>query len=161
MTTKVNGDTGVSQCQPNSVSQDDLQSGVVGKGPAFAATDAGTTTAIGVAAQIVFDTELFDTGSAFNGTTFQPLVAGYYQVNVAVRTGVNTAAGSVVARLRKNGATFIESIVSHNAASSGVAIISEIIYMNGTTDTLDVEGFNSTNANIGISRFSASLVRAA
>ena len=32
MTTQISGDTGVSQCQPNSVSQDDLQTGAKGLG---------------------------------------------------------------------------------------------------------------------------------
>jgi hypothetical protein len=37
MTTTISGDTCVSQCQPDSVSQDDLKAGVAGAGLAFKA----------------------------------------------------------------------------------------------------------------------------
>jgi len=161
MTTQISGDTGVSAVQPAVVAQGDLAANVVGNGPAFSATDTATTSTSGATVQVVFDTELFDTDNIFDGTTFQPTLAGYYQVNVYVNLGVNTLVGSLTATLRKNGATLVTSVVGHPAGFGSSASISELIYMNGTTDTLDVQARNAANANIGAARFSAALVRAA
>lgn len=139
--------------------KDYVDTKLIGNGPAFSATDTTTTSSSGATVQIVFDTELFDTANAFDGTTFQPLVAGYYQVNVSVYLGVNTLLGSCTATLRKNGATLATSTVGNPAGFGSTATISEVVVMNGTTDTLDVQARNAANANIGVARFSAAYVR--
>lgn len=85
MTTQINGDTGVSQCQPNSVSQDDLQSGVVGKGPAFRAILAANFGPLisnvdnDLAGASI--TKVFDTSNGQAGFIFTAPVSGYYQIS--------------------------------------------------------------------------------
>lgn len=84
MTTQVSGLTGVSQCQPGSVSQDDLAANVVGKGPAFRAYATGSTTITASWNKVSFQAESFDTASSFDSTTnhrFTAPVSGYYQIN--------------------------------------------------------------------------------
>jgi len=130
-------------------------------GPAFAATDTATTSTAGTIVQVVFDTELFDTNNAFNGTTFNPQVAGYYSVNASTVTGVTTLAGIVTCTLRKNSTSYISKSSYYAAGYDVTAQLTTIVFMNGTSDTLDVQGRNSSNANLGISTFSAALIRVA
>ena len=133
-----------------------------GNGPAFLATDTATTSSAGATTQVVFDTEVFDTGNCFDGTTFTPNVAGYYQVNAAIQMGASvTSASTLQCNLRKNGGNYLTGIGCSTAGFGCSAQVSSVIYMNGTTDYLDVQSRNSVNPNMGAASFSAALVRAA
>jgi len=164
MTTQINGDTGVSQCQPNSVSQDDLQSGVVGKGPLFRARSVGSTaipTGAG-GAVISLLTEDYDTSAAFASNAFTPQVAGWYQVQGNIDWGNTTTALCQLA-ISKNGTDFN---VVRGAISGTLSIsqsISDLIYLNGTTDNIALKAYQYTagSLNVTSATFSACLVRAA
>ena len=129
--------------------------------PAFAASDAATTATAGVTTLIVFDTEIFDTDNAFNGSRFQPLVAGYYQVNGAVSNSGNASASSVSVSLQKNGTGYVSSVGYYGAAYSVRPNVATIVYLNGSTDYVELYGLNNGNANLSTAYFSASLVRGA
>jgi hypothetical protein len=129
-------------------------------GPAFSASDTATTATTGTITKIVFDTEIFDTNSAFDGTTFTPQVAGYYQVNCYTITGVNTLSSSCSVYIYKNGTAYQTNTTVCVAGFSGGSQLSTVVYMNGSTDYLEVYGRNAANANLGVSTFSACLVRA-
>ena len=130
-------------------------------GPAFGASDAATTATAGVTTLIVFDTEIFDTDNAFNGSRFQPLVAGYYQVNGAVSNSGNASASSVSVSLQKNGTGYVSSVGYYGAAYSVRPNVATIVYLNGSTDYVELYGLNNGNANLSTAYFSASLVRGA
>lgn len=169
MTTQVSGDSGVSQCQPNSVSQEDLAANVVGKGPAFAAkrtavqivTSATDTT-------VIYPTEEFDIGSLYDNTTgrFQPNLAGYYQINASSRLSGDGTVTRCSLNLIKNGTVNLGTSVFTNGAfphSLGV-----LVFLNGSTDYVSaVVNITSGSpvyvdaSNTNPAAFSAVLVRAA
>lgn len=168
MTTQINGDTGVSQCQPNSVSQDDLQSGVVGKGPAFFAIRSATIQ-FAHATWVVapFDSYDFNFGNYFNVTThrFTPLVAGYYQFNLCCQLTGTTGITACGAMVSKNNHTTEASNLVPTQYPLNVST-SLFVYMNGSTDYVEAfvrtEGSgNGALISSAATGFSGVLVRAA
>ena len=144
MTTQVSGTTGVSKVQDGVVVQADLAANVAGTGPAFRAYSAGAITSLIVSdVKINLDTIAFDTASCFDlvNDRFQPTVPGYYQLN-----GVVTAASGsyiITASIRKNG-------VMHTIGNTGVATratVSDLVYLNGTTDYAELWGYSATTQN--------------
>jgi hypothetical protein len=133
---------------------------------------------------VQFNSKNFDTASAFNATgstvgtapaySFNPQIAGYYLINMGVITeGSNYATigyGSLYKNgsiLRSSGGNFQGGTGTMNITSAN---LSEIVYMNGSTDYLQVYAYGSyTNCIIvatasqaaGGSYFSGSLVRSA
>jgi len=94
--------------------------------------------------KVQLNTENFDTANCFDSTTnyrFTPNVAGYYQMNGSLYfTGTATVRGIVA--LYKNGEnlTFGNYMDSFNA-TQGVAVVSTLVYMNGSTDYIELYGF--------------------
>lgn len=154
------------------VTQAKLAAGVAGNGPAFSAYASADQTGLtlGTSTKITLDTEIFDTASCFSSSKFTPNIAGYYQVNAAVR-GNATGLQAVVAIIFKNGSAY--SSAQQCATSTPYAFqvpVADVIYMNGSTDYLELYGevygssagkFNYAGSSAYTSRFSASLVRAA
>jgi hypothetical protein len=113
--------------------------------------------------KITINTKNFDTANAFDATTnyrFQPTVAGYYQLNGAV--GI-TSTNIVYAGFFKNG-----SEIARGGAATTTAYpstLSELVYLNGSTDYVELWGNVGTTANTSafqaITRFSGSFVRSA
>ena len=119
--------------------------------------------------KISFPVEDFDTANCFDSTTnhrFTPTVAGYYQVNATVLySGTMTRA---LFSIHKNGSQYTRpadfSVATTNIYFSG----SDLIYMNGTTDYLEIYAY-ATGSGLFVfapatnewSTFSASLVRTA
>lgn len=96
-----------------------------------------------VATQAQFGTEEFDTNTNFATHRFTPTVVGYYQINWLLDMGGDTnTLTSAESHLRKNGAMYASGgkllcSASHTQfASSG----SVLVYMNGSTDYLEVWG---------------------
>jgi hypothetical protein len=168
MTTQINGDTGVSQCQPNSVSQDDLQSGVVGKGLLVRAVVSAAQSIPNNSSVVKqFSTEFTDTDNAWNGSRFQPNVAGFYLVSWSIQYP-SGGTGERSTSLRQNGSVTLAGAVI-NASSGGNPTVSAtfIASLNGTTDYLEVMAYQNSGAAIDTTAdasrnyFSAVLVRAA
>lgn len=130
-----------------------------GNGPVFRATDTATTATAGVATLIAFDTTEFDTDSAWDGSKFQPLVAGYYEINATVTNGVNTNLGSTTVSIYKNGSSYAATTVYYGAAYVVRPGVATIVYLNGSTDYIQIYGTNVSNANLGIASVSGCLVR--
>jgi len=92
-------------------------------------------------AKVTLDAELFDFTGAFDSTTnsrFQPNVAGYYQIIGKVAAVNSTGQQRVIATLYKNGVEYIRISDAAVNASYGTSQGSSIIYMNGTTDYLEL-----------------------
>jgi hypothetical protein len=151
--------------------------GVPVNGPAFSAyANASQSITANTFTKVAINAELFDTNSNFDSTTnyrFTPTVEGYYQVNGTVR--MSAAANSIsqtIGVLYKNGAIYARGsdtvLITTLNISAIVGIFNEVVYMNGTTDYLELYGlisgtttvFNFANANV-TSRFSAAMVRGA
>lgn len=152
---------------PNgTVTQADLAAGVAGTGPAFSAYQSSAQSALtsNTWTKILFQTEEFDTNSNYDTSTssFTPTVAGYYQVNASVFWPATTTFSGI--RIYKNGSSFKQGQWS-GSASAGSAVVSALIYMNGTTDYLEIYGNTQTSQSTVATQtdvyFQASLVRAA
>lgn len=114
-----------------------------GQGPAFSAYSNTQSAAItsGVSTKLLFQVEEFDTNSNYNSSTsvFTPTVAGYYQVNAALQ-GAGTVNQSQII-LYKNGSAFKNGNYLINQGNATIPVLSALVYMNGTTDYLEVYGY--------------------
>lgn len=157
MTIKINGTTGVEF--PNA----SVQAKAADTGPAFSGVRIGNQSiSVNTDTLVVFNSEDFDTANCFdiaNGR-FTPTVAGYYQININMDVAATGLITSSVT-LRKTGGTYqiLETLGSGvGARFSGSALV----FMNGTTDYLDVTvyiGGTSGAVINGNARFSGFLAR--
>lgn len=109
--------------------------------------------------KVNLQSEEFDTDNLFNPTTarFTPTVAGYYQVNGTVSL---TAAAQVISAIYKNGTA---NRLGANIVSGGASVVSGLVFLNGTTDFIELWGWSSTAQNLssGNSMLNGVLVRPA
>ena len=167
MPTVIDGDTGVSQVQNGVIVQADLASGVVGNGPIFSARQTSNQTITSnVWTKINFGTENYDSASCYDTSTstFTPNVAGYYLISIVF--GAATTVTLIGLLLRKNGADFRYGSVVTGSGSSCDASWAGLVYMNGSTDYLEVSGFLTgttpqTNSGATVNVFEGFLARAA
>ena len=154
----------------NASTQSQLPSNIAGNGPAFSAS-LSTTQSItsGVNTKVQFNTEQFDTANCFDNTTnyrFTPNVAGYYQINTCVRLR-GTSSDNKLMYLRKNGSDYIALDFYVISIEYFQIAASHVVYMNGSTDYLEVFVYtNGTNTSVistsGLNTFfSGALIRGA
>lgn len=122
--------------------------------------------------KVALNAKEFDTASAFNTTSgiFQPATAGYYQISGAINLSA-TSNTQVVGScsIYKNGAFYKQgSTYATNSSVSNnmTCTVTAIIYLNGSTDTLELWGYNAGTSTIFTAGststyFSGVLVRAA
>jgi len=131
------------------VTQAKLASGVAGNGPAFNAYLAvAQSIPTATFTKVTFDTESFDTNGNFASSRFTPTVAGYYQINYYI--GLFMTTGVLGAFMYKNGAAFSNSSYSSGSANIGGAtwvVGSTIVYMNGSTDYVELYTYQSTGSS--------------
>jgi hypothetical protein len=134
-------------------------------GPAFSAYQS-TSTAVTASTltKVLFDVELFDTNSNFASSRFTPTVEGYYQVNARVGLSSSVLTRGV-GQIYKNGAN-VNSMEDTNGSTAYSSIGSALIYMNGSTDYLEIYVFIAGATTIydgGATRtwFQAAMVRGA
>jgi hypothetical protein len=132
-----------------SVSQAMLASGVVGNGPAFSAyPSASQTIASSTFTKLNVNTEVFDTNSNFDPTTnyrFTPTVAGYYQVTGCWYCA--STSGQVITFIYKNG--FGYQATGCPPTTVGVVMpVVAFVYMNGSTDYLELYVYQSSGSSI-------------
>jgi hypothetical protein len=179
----LNGDGNITGLTPGglpdaSVTQSELAAGVVGNGPAFRAWQSVQQTGIsaGVFTKVTLTSEEFDTANCYANSRFTPTVAGYYQINATlwiVNSG-STNLNSAFINLWKTGSWYADGTFYTTGGSYQVNeignTISTLIYLNGTTDYVELYAWGSTStgtfATIGSNQqqrvhFSGSLVRAA
>ena len=146
----------------------------VGGYPAFNAyASAAQTVTSATPTKIAINTENFDTNSNFNTTNnrFTPTVEGYYQVNGTVLGNGATTMTALLVFIYKNGVNIRRTgiVTSFTAGNNSQVSVSEVIYMNGTTDYIELYGqINGTgtlqfgfSSSVTTSSFSACLVRGA
>lgn len=137
-------------------------------GPAFHAyPSAGTSTATGTFTKMTNDTVVYDTASCFTSSRFTPNVAGYYQFNGSI--SVNPALSTTwLVTLYKNGAEAIRGNQSAGG-STFTMTVSGLIYLNGTTDYVELYGYQASGITVtlgvggtsAVSYFQGFLARAA
>ena len=142
---------------------------VSGNMPAFSAYASSTQSVTNLAStKVTLDTEIFDTNNNFASSRFTPTVAGYYQLNGTIRTGVSTVVTNAGIYIYKNGSSYARGNENSSSKSNNQIVISSIVYLNGSTDYVELYGFvegtspsfNYNSADI-TSMFSGCLVRSA
>jgi hypothetical protein len=136
-------------------------------GPTFFAYKSSAQSLSTGVQKITYDTSRWNVDSAYNTSTsrFTPQVAGYYQINAGwyVITVLETEG---VVYLYMNGSSY--SVIENIIGAAGVRAFtgSQLVYMNGSTDYLEVYAYSSRALDTGTGAanptyFSASLVRKA
>ena len=123
---------------------------VSGNMPAFSAyASSGTSCANTTYTKIAFQVENFDTNSNYDNATnyrFTPTVAGYYQINAAV--AIVTALGYSSVSLYKNGSLYNTGGQIPNNSVGVQVLVSSLIYMNGTTDYLEIYFYQTSGGTV-------------
>jgi hypothetical protein len=161
-----------------SVTQAKLAAGVAGNGPAFYAFRATSTQSVNTVTftKVQFNGESFDTANCFDSSTnyrFTPNVAGYYQINASLTTNYATLKRFLF-QFYKNGAAYSVPVDldkgAAEASSFNSASGNTLVYMNGSTDYLEVYVYlngTTSGSSLGVyfgpefSSFSGYLARAA
>ena len=139
-----------------SVTQTALAPNVAGNGPAFSAyASSSQSITANTFTKVAINTEIFDTNSNFDASLFRftPNVAGYYQINGVVRITTTSTQAIMIGNIAKNGSDFIRGgeIASSAISGSGQLTVSSLIYLNGSTDYVELFGLCS----VGTATFSA------
>lgn len=141
------------------------QTSLASSGPAFSAVKAGVQSITGTPAKVIYGTEEFDTNSCYDTTTsrFTPNVPGYYQINAAWGAGGSNSGNSIA--VRKNGVEYKVGTYTSTVQAAAVVTVSALVYMNGSTDYVEIYGSNVTTQNstadTGTNYFQGFLARAA
>ena len=136
---------------------------VSGNMPAFSAyANTNQSYSASTFTKVTFGTVVFDTNSNFASSTFTPTVAGYYQVSTTLATNVTVS--RFLVNLYKNGS---RNNVLCDISVSGMNTWggSTLIYMNGSTDYLEVYIYTVGGSQVygaaDSTNFTGVLVRAA
>jgi C1q domain len=145
------------------VAQNNLAGNVAGNGPAFSAYISSQTVSSQTWTKIACTQKEFDTNNNFDNTTnyrFQPTIAGYYQFNAKFH--VASSATQMTLAFYKNG-SFFKSGTDTASNMSGISS-SALIYLNGSTDYVELYGYAFTgqalNPSSTYTYFQGFLVRA-
>ena len=138
--------------------------GVPVNGPAFSATQGSQAVNNATFTKLACATEEFDTNSNYDSATnyrFTPTVAGYYQINGYYY--LNAILGGCTVAVYKNGS--VAKIGGFSVANSygAASIISSLILLNGSTDYVELYGYQNTGGAVTGSGayFQASMIRSA
>ena len=144
---------------------------VMVNGPAFSATRTTTQTfSNSTFTKLQVNTEIFDTNSNYDPTTnyrFTPTVAGYYQINGNI-TFAGATTGYCQIGIYKNGGVYVfGSGIQNNNNIGGQIQAASVIYLNGSTDYVELYGWQNSGGNLGLltgtgrNTFSGCMVRGA
>jgi hypothetical protein len=152
--------------------QSQFPANIAGNGPAFSAYN-NTSQSIpnNTYTKLQISTKIFDTNSNYDNVTnyrFTPSVAGYYQVNYGTNPSVAASNTLAFVTLYKNGSVIaLGSTATNNTGSGIVSIGSFLVSMNGSTDYIELYGYQNSggalffNGGPGTTYFQASMVRSA
>jgi hypothetical protein len=168
----VDGSVTTAKIADANVTQAKLSTNIAGTGPAFSAFASATTTiAQGTSVKIAFATEVFDTNNNFASSRFTPTVSGYYQINACITfpNFTNTSTAELLSIIFKNGTAYAYGSGFSVATSTHYIMsnVSTVVYLNGTTDYVEIYGFNSIGSSISVvaenvfTYFSGAMVRSA
>lgn len=120
--------------------------------PVFSVTRTGSNQTVtnSTPTKVQLNTEDYDSNSFFDSTTnyrFQPTVAGYYQFNGGIQLGTS-AITQGVAYLHKNGTLFKTGM--NVAGATQTAVVSSLIYLNGSSDYVELWGLVTATTPIFI-----------
>jgi len=110
-------------------------------GPSFSAKSTPSQSiSANTATKATLGTENWDTNSNFASSRFTPTVAGYYQINGAI-SYVASSGVTVRCTIYKNGSGWQNGASFAASVANPTASISNIVYLNGSTDYVELYGF--------------------
>jgi hypothetical protein len=139
---------------------------VMVNGPAFSATQTPSTSCGNATfTKLTYTSEEFDTASNYDApnSAFTPTVAGYYQISASFNfSGANLGGNNSLIALYKNGSWF----KSGSGGNIAYYNISALVYMNGSTDYLEIYAYQSSGGTLttsasGVYQFAGALIRSA
>jgi hypothetical protein len=104
----------------------------------------------GVFTKVQLNAEEWDTNNNFDSSTnyrFTPTVAGYYQINCQAGSIATTYSGDNYVVIYKNGSTYKTSFLS----THGTPTLSAMVYLNGSTDYVELYARLGTSQNMNAS----------
>jgi hypothetical protein len=121
------------------------------QGPTFSAyPSANQSISDSTWTKVTYDTEEYDTNSNFASSRFTPTVAGYYQVNARVVFN-GFALNQTILAIRTNGTESKRLMQIPNSVSSSVCPMgSALIYLNGSTDYIEIYIFQNSGSSQSI-----------
>lgn len=125
----------------------------IGTMPSFSAYMSTTQTGVatGTWTKVEFDAEDWDTEGWYDHTTnyrFTPLIAGKYQVNSSVLMGSigNTERGWIA--VYKSGSRIYQGNISYQGAAGNIISLASIVVdLNGSSDYIEVFGYQDTGSD--------------
>lgn len=148
------------------VTQVKLASGVAGTGPVFsAACNAGTNCNTATFTKIFFQVEEFDSNNCYDtsNSRFTPNVAGYYAIIARQQWTSSVGTNENFLAVYKNGFEYKRGVGSSINMETAI-----IVYMNGSTDYIEIYAFQSSGGTVAVqgvsttySLFAGSMVRSA
>ena len=113
------------------------------------------TLSAGVHTKINLQSEVYDTANSFDSTTnfrFQPNVAGYYQINGAVRADAASLAAIHVSLIKNASLVFAAGSFTNSALNGFMSSASGLVYLNGSTDFVEMNSHagQSTLLTVGV-----------
>lgn len=151
--------------------QTGLAANVAGNGPAFSYYQSVQQTNVTSATwtKVTFTSSQFDTTSGmYSSSRFTPTVAGYYQVNASVQLVGTNVAYYISTAIYKNGSSYSQNTLSNgNSNFYPQSTGSSIVYLNGSTDYIEIYAFGSQLGNWNVfntqsgTYFNAALIRSA
>lgn len=170
MTVIIDGTAGITTPAQTTTGLTTATGGVVvgaSAAPAFSAyRNSSQTISTNTWTKVAFDTKVYDTNTNFStgAARFQPTVAGYYQLNGST----NLLGGGIngYVSIYKNG-TLIFYGTSSPTGSGGSNLIltcSSIVYLNGTTDYVEIYAYSGGTQVYGdstLTYFNGAMIRSA
>jgi hypothetical protein len=125
-----------------------------GAAPAFSAwASSSQTFSSNVFTKIQCNTEEFDTNNNYDTSTyrFTPTVAGYYQLTGQFYINTGSSGGESLVSINKNGSEFKRGTdLGNNTAGSMLSLgVSALVYLNGSTDYVELYGYMSIGHTSG------------
>jgi hypothetical protein len=136
--------------------------------PAFSAYASGNTAcANNNFTKVIFASEEYDTANCFSSSRFTPNVAGYYLITGSLAWGTGTFVVGV--SMFKNGSRAKDgTYINSNPSTGGVTTISAQVYLNGSTDYVEIYAYQASGGTIDVftngvngTVFAGSMIRSA
>jgi hypothetical protein len=137
------------------ITQAQIGNAVTTTGPAFGAyLNSNQSVSNGVETKVQLSVEEFDTASCFDTSLyrFTPNIAGYYQINAAIKFGSNINDQTII-HIYKNGSSVKRGGQMGAMTNDPTCVASALIYMNGITDYIELYGLRSSS--VGTSQFNS------
>ena len=137
-------------------------------GPAFVSYgNAFVTASNATQTKIVYAVSAYDSNSNYSvgNSRFTPSVAGYYQINAQAQCA-GSAIGAFLISIFANGTQLVQGNYTPLSTIGPCIQVNAIVYLNGSTDYVEIYGYQSSGGNLSIGAnsyqitFSGSLVRA-